>query len=131
MYSHSCQKCRYFLWGILFVELFLEKHAIWALQYILRSSTFTEYVYLIYFPIVVWGFDEQTVKVLADMQKQQGIGPGESDNSNAESFTKYQVLISSSVYSEKPVVAEHQVPQPAIANQEVHAMKIQVPYFTS
>lgn len=57
--------------------------------------------------------------MLTEMQKQQGIGPTESDHSNAGSFTKYQVLVSSDIYGQKPSVARHQVTQPAVANQEV------------
>lgn len=68
---------------------------------------------------VVWGFDEQTVKVLTEMQQQQGFGSSESDHSNVESFTKYQVLISSGIYGQKPSAVQNQVSQPAVANQEV------------
>lgn len=71
--------------------------------------------------LVVWGFDEQTVKVLTNMQKQQGFVPCESDDGNVENITKYQVLVSSGVYGQKPAVVEHQVIQPAVANQEVYS----------
>lgn len=68
---------------------------------------------------VVWGFDEQTVKVLTEMQKQPGVGSGDCDRNNTESFTKYQVLVSSDVYDWKPSTAKRQVTQPTAANHEV------------
>ena len=68
----------------------------------------------------MWGFDEQTVKVLTEMQKQQGVGYNESNHSSTKSIAKYQVLISSAVYGQKlATVADHQVTQRAVANQEV------------
>ena len=73
---------------------------------------------------VVWGFDEQTVKVLTKMQKQPGVGSGDSNHSNAEGFTKYQVLISSGIYDRKPSAPQQQVTQPAVANHEVRRYKV-------
>ena len=67
----------------------------------------------------MWGFDEQTVKVLTEMQKQPGVGSGDCDHNNTESFTKYQVLISSGIYDQKPSAARQQVTQPPVANHEV------------
>ena len=56
------------------------------------------------------------------MQKQQGIGSSESDHSSTKSIAKYQALISSDIYGQKPTVTEHQVAQPAVANQEVQSV---------
>ena len=75
---------------------------------------------------VVWGFDEQTVKVLTEMQKQQGAGYNESSHCSTKSIAKYQLLISSAVFGQKPTrVAENQVTQQrAVANQEVQNVYI-------
>lgn len=54
------------------------------------------------------------------MQKQQGVGYNESNLSSTKSIAKYQVLISSAVFGEKPTRAvENQVTQRVLANQEV------------
>jgi len=55
------------------------------------------------------------------MQKQQRFVSDESGrNHNIENTTKYQLLVSSGVYGQKPAVLEHQVTQPvSVTNQEV------------
>ena len=58
------------------------------------------------------------------MQKQPGVGSGDSNHSNAEGFTKYQVLISSGIYDRKPSAPQQQVTQPAVANHEVRRYKV-------
>lgn len=53
------------------------------------------------------------------MQKQQGVGFGESDDSTVSSITKYQVLVSSDAFGQKSAMVKQQVKQPIAANQEV------------
>ncbi|XP_065883559.1 uncharacterized WD repeat-containing protein all2124-like isoform X2 [Dysidea avara] len=71
----------------------------------------------------VWGFDEETVKVLKDMQKQQqqGVGSHNTRDISVENMTKYQTLITSDVFSNKEVTIE-QPTKLVTANQEESVM---------
>jgi len=75
------------------------------------------------FNTVVWGFDEQTVKVLKDMQKQQqqqqqGVGSRSTRDITDENMKKYQTLITRDVFSNKEVIIEEPT-KLVTANQEV------------
>jgi len=82
----------------------------------------TSNIFSFLFITVVWGFDEQTVKVLKDMQKQQqqqqGAGSRNARDISVENMNKYRTLITSDVFSNKEVIIE-QPTKLVTANQEV------------